>query len=48
MFLNLESHNSELIKDGKSKEERFDILSSIADYQLGILNKSDELKMISC
>lgn len=45
---NLESHNSELIKDGKSKEERFDILSSIADYQLGILNKSDELKMISC
>ncbi len=45
---NLESHNSELIKDGKSKEERFDILPSIADYQLGILNKSDELKMISC
>jgi len=44
---NLESHNSELIKDGKTKEERFDILSSIADYQLGILNKSDELKMIS-
>ena len=43
---NLESHNSELIKQGKTKEERFDILSSIADYQLGILNKSDELKKI--
>ena len=45
---NLESHNSELIKQGKTKEERFDILSGIANYQLGILNKSDELKMISC
>lgn len=46
VLLNLESHNSELIKQGKTKEERFDILSSIADYQLGILNKSDELKKI--
>ena len=44
---NLESHNSELIKQGKSKEERFDILSSIANYQLGILNKSDDLKLFS-
>lgn len=44
---NLESHNSELIKQGKSKEERFDILSSIANYQLGILNKSDDLKLVS-
>lgn len=43
---NLESHNAELIKDGKSKEERFDILSSIADYQLNILNSSDELKKL--
>ena len=44
---NLESHNSELIKQGKSKEERFDILSSIANYQLGILNKFDDLKLVS-
>ena len=44
---NLESHNSELIKQGKLKEERFDILSNIANYQLNILNKSDELKMLS-
>ena len=28
---NLESHNAELIKEGKTKEERFLILSSIAD-----------------
>ena len=35
---NLESHNAELIKEGKSKEERFEILSSFAKYQLDILN----------
>ena len=29
---NLESHNAELIKEGKSKEERFEILSKIAKY----------------
>jgi len=39
---NLESHNAELIKNGKSKEERFETLSSIADYQLEVLNKSIE------
>ncbi len=39
---NLESHNAELIKNGKTKEERFTILSSIANYQLEILNKSTE------
>ena len=27
---NLESHNAELIKEGKSKEERFEILNGIA------------------
>lgn len=44
---NLESHNAELIKQVKTKEERFDILTNIANYQLGILNKSDELKQIT-
>ena len=39
---NLESHNAELIKNGKTKEERFTILFSIANYQLEILNKSTE------
>jgi len=43
---NLETHNAELIKEGKTKEERFQILSEIASYQLNILNKSDELKQI--
>ena len=37
---NLETHNAELIKEEKSKEERFDILSEIANYQLNVLNKT--------
>ena len=43
---NLESHNAELIKDGKSKEERFEILNSIAKYQLEILNSSEKIKLL--
>lgn len=43
---NLESHNAELIKEGKSKEERFEILSEIARYQLEILNKAEKIKLI--
>lgn len=35
---NLETHNVELIKEGKTKEERFLILSGIADEQLKLLN----------
>ena len=35
---NLESHNAELIKEGKSKEERFGKLQKIAKYQLNILD----------
>ncbi len=42
---NLESHNAELIKEGKAKEERFDILKEIATYQLNVLNESDNLKL---
>ncbi len=40
---NLESHNAQLIKEGKMKEERFLILSSITDEQLKILNESKKL-----
>lgn len=40
---NLESHNAQLIKEGKTKEERFLILSGIADEQLKILNESKKL-----
>ena len=39
---NLESHNAELIKEGKSKEVRFEILSEIAKYQLDILNNAEK------
>ncbi len=43
---NLESHNAELIKEGKSKEERFEILSKIAKYELEILNNSEKIKLL--
>ena len=43
---NLESHNAELIKDGKNKEERFEILNDIAKYQLNILNDAEKIKLL--
>jgi len=43
---NLESHNAELIKEGKDKEERFEILSEIAKYQLDILNNAEKIKLL--
>ena len=42
---NLESHNAELIKEGKTKEKRFIILREIASYQLNVLNEADHLKL---
>lgn len=44
---NLESHNAELIKEGKSKEERFEILSDICKYQLDILNNAEKIKLLN-
>ena len=43
---NLESHNAEMIKKGKNKEERFEILSQIAKYQLNILNNAEKIKLL--
>ena len=43
---NLESHNAEMIKEGKSKEERFEVLSEIAKYQLNILNNAEKIKLL--
>ena len=43
---NLESHNAELIKEGKSKSERFEILSNISKYQLDILNNAEKIKLL--
>ena len=38
---NLETHNAQMIREGKSKEERFQILKEIADYQMQILSVAD-------
>lgn len=43
---NLESHNAELIKDGRTREDRFEILNKIAKYQLDILNNAESIKRI--
>lgn len=44
---NLETHNAELIKEGKNKEERFRILLEIARYQISILDEADKMKLIN-
>ena len=44
---NLESHNAELIKEGKTKEERFEILSNICKYQIDILNNAERIKLLN-
>ena len=43
---NLESHNAQMLKEGKKKEERFKILQEIAEYQLNVLNTAEQIKMI--
>lgn len=43
---NLESHNAQMLREGKEKGERFKILQEIAEYQLNVLNAADEIKMI--
>ena len=40
---NLETHNAQMIREGKSKEERFIILKEIASYQMGILNVAEKI-----
>ena len=37
---NLESHNATMIREGKNKSERFEILKEIANYQMNILNEA--------
>lgn len=43
---NLESHNAQMLREGKEKGERFKILQEIAEYQLNVLNATEEIKMI--
>ena len=41
---NLETHNAELIKEGKPKNERFITLAEIARYQISILDEAERMK----
>lgn len=43
---NLETHNAQMIREGKSREKRFNILKEIAEYQLEILSTPDKIKLI--
>ena len=40
---NLETHNAQMIREGKSKEERFLALKEIAEYQMRILNEAQNI-----
>ncbi len=40
---NLETHNAQMIREGKSKEERFLVLKEIAEYQIQILNEAQNI-----
>ncbi len=43
---NLETHNAQMIREGRSKAERFQILKEIAEYQLNILKAAEKIKLI--
>ena len=43
---NLESHNAQMIREEKGKEERFKSLQEIAEYQLNVLNTTEQIKRI--
>jgi len=40
---NLESHNAQMIREGKGKADRFKILKEIAEYQIRILNEAENI-----
>lgn len=40
---NLETHNAQMIREGKTKEERFTALKEIAEYQLRILKEAQHI-----
>ena len=40
---NLESHNEQMIREGKNKAERFEILKEIAEYQIRILSEAENI-----
>ena len=43
---NLETHNAQMIREGKEKEERFHVLKEIAEYQMQVLSAADTIVRI--
>lgn len=43
---NLETHNAQMIREGRDKAERFHILKGIAEYQLNVLKAAEQIKLI--
>ena len=43
---NLETHNAQMIREGRSKEDRFMILQEIASYQMEVLSAADRIVKI--
>jgi hypothetical protein len=43
---NLETHNAQMIREGRNKVERFQILKEIAEYQLNVLKAAGQIKLI--
>lgn len=43
MLSNLETHNAQMIREGKDKADRFRILKEIAEYQLGVLKEAEQI-----
>ena len=41
---NLETHNAEMIRAGAAKEERFEALRRIAEYQLHVLEEAEKIR----
>ena len=40
---NLETHNAQMIREGRSKQERFAALKEIAEYQMGVLTEAGRI-----
>lgn len=40
---NLESHNAQMIRNGRDKTERFTVLKELAEYQLRVLNEAETI-----
>ena len=40
---NLETHNAQMIREGKSKDDRFQTLKEIAAYQMKVLTAAEQI-----